>query len=215
MKRHILALSLTTALAFAAPFAVANQDEVKDGKTHACPMSAEKCPMMKDDKDAKACKSHNHRPGKGHWEDKKEEMDQFLTEIGVTDAQKTQLDAIKADTKSQMELLGKSKLQQHHELMVYMASPNATEAEALRREHAIEDLHEQMSHLKIQSAFRMKAVLTAEQQAKFAAHLQEKMQKMETMHKEHHGAHGDHHEHDGHDGHEDHDGHHHDDEHDK
>lgn len=163
MKRWIVALAAMLTVA-SVPMAIAEA-----GK--------QSCPMMKG--------MHHHKG----WQAHKQEMDKFLTEIGVTADQKKRMEAIHNDTKAQMKPLITSMFEQRKALMQYMATPAATEDQALAKEQAIEDIQGKMAQVRIQSMFKMKSVLTPEQQQKIAARMQQKMQEFQSRMGKHMGEH--------------------------
>jgi len=122
----------------------------------------------------------------GVWlEHKKQELERFMTEIKVDLAQKTKLQIVRHEAQSEVTPLLDKLFDQAHKLIKYIGTPNATEAETLSRAKALEELRAKMITIRIKALFKVKHILTPEQQEKFSEHIQEKMnefhQKLSTL----------------------------------
>jgi len=122
-----------------------------------------------------AAQQHHHK----HKQDWQQE---FYKKIGVTPEQQKQLEAIRQESKTQAKPIMHTMFQKRRELMEYMASPGATESDALDKAQEISELQSQLEKIHIQSRFKMKGVLTPEQQEKAAALIKEKMAKFQQKH---------------------------------
>lgn len=111
-------------------------------------------------------------------------MQTLLDEVGVSAEQKQQIEQIKTDTKAQMKPLRETLSQKRRAFMQYAISPEATEAEALARKQEMSQLRNQASELHLKSMFKIKAVLTPDQQKKLATLLTEKMDAMQKRREE-------------------------------
>ena len=122
-----------------------------------------------------ALADHHMMPGMpGQQEGQQKMMDEFYKAVDATDAQKTQLNTMHQQFETQMKPLQDSMRQKKKDLMTYMASPQANQAEAMRREAEITELQGQMGRMKVQHMFQKKAVLTPEQQQKASVFMQQK-----------------------------------------
>lgn len=118
---------------------------------------------------------------KGDWQKHKQEMmDEFMQSVNATDEQKTQLKGIHDKYEPQMQQLHQALWKQKQDLMMYVFTPQATEAHAKELQEQMADSKERLNALTLQAAFEKKAVLTPEQQAKAREFMTKKSQEMQT-----------------------------------
>lgn len=112
-------------------------------------------------------------------EHKKQELERFMDEIGVSSEQKTKLQTVVRETKSQIVPILDQLFDRTRQLLKYAASPQATEAETLIRAKELEDLRSEVTPIRVKALFKVKTILTPEQQEKFGGHIQERMQEFQ------------------------------------
>lgn len=105
-------------------------------------------------------------------EQKKQELEHFMEEVGVSSEQKTKLQTVVRETKAQIAPIVERLFAQTHQLIDYAASPNATETETLTRAKELENLRSEITPIRVKALFKMKSILGAKQQEKFAEHIQ-------------------------------------------
>lgn len=161
---------LLTAAALAVSLACSGSHSASFAKDSSAPESAKPCPA------SKPC-SRSPRMKCGHPPDKEAMMADFEKTVGVNEEQKKKLEAIRQEAETQNKPLMESLSAKHKALFDYMAATDATEAEALAKQTEINDLQAKLSQQHIRCMFRMKAVLTPEQQQKAAQMMRERMAK--------------------------------------
>ncbi len=112
-------------------------------------------------------------------EQKKQELEQLLNEIKVTPDQKSKVWSAVLDTQSQISPSIESLFNLARELIKYVATPGATEREAIHRAKAMEALREEMIPIRIQLLFKIKQILNPQQQEKLSQHIQNKINELE------------------------------------
>ena len=112
-------------------------------------------------------------------EHKKQELEHFMDEIGVSSEQKTKLKTVVQETKKQIVPILDQLFDRTRQLIKYAASSQATEAETLTRAKELEDLRSEITPIRVKALFKVKTILTPEQQEKFGGHIQEGMKEFQ------------------------------------
>jgi Spy/CpxP family protein refolding chaperone len=86
-----------------------------------------------------------------------------MQEMGFTQEQMDQIKAIQQKAHSQAQPLKQTLEQKRKEMMEYVSSPGATEAQALSKQREFAQLQNQLSELRIKTWFKMKDVMSPEQ----------------------------------------------------
>jgi Spy/CpxP family protein refolding chaperone len=134
------------------------------------PVKAEKaCAHSKSCGDAKKCDHHQ----KGSM--KSAMMADFEEKIGLSEDQKKKFAEIRKEGEAKAKPLADQMFAKRRALYEYLADPNATETEALAKQGEIDALRSQLSQQRLSGMFRLKAVLTPEQQKKAAELMQAKL----------------------------------------
>lgn len=102
-------------------------------------------------------------------------MAEFEEKLGLSEAQKQQFAAIRKEGEEAAKPLADEMFAKRKALYEYLADPNATETEALARQGEINALRNQLSQRRLSGLFKLKAVLTPEQQKKAAELMQQKV----------------------------------------
>jgi len=110
------------------------------------------------DSDRDGDEGHHHHHHCHHHENK----------LGITLEQHKQFEAIREEEHAQAKPLMKSMFEKHRELREAMNSANPNEDDVLAKAHELSQIHDQLMQLHIQTRFKMRAVLTPEQQQKMS-----------------------------------------------
>jgi Spy/CpxP family protein refolding chaperone len=102
-------------------------------------------------------------------------MREFARKVGLSAEQKQRVEAIQKESEDQSMPLYQKMMTERKALSDYLASPQATEQEALTRQSAMNDLCQQISQLRLAAMFRVKSILTPEQQQKAATVMKESL----------------------------------------
>ena len=100
---------------------------------------------------------------------------EFAQKVGLSAEQKKQVEAIHKDAETHTKPIYEQMVSKRKALYEYLATPEATEREALSRQSVIDDLRSPLSQRHLATMFRTTAILTPEQQKKPAALIKEKM----------------------------------------
>jgi len=88
--------------------------------------------------------------------------------LGITPEQHKQFETIREEEHSQAEPLRKSMFEKHKALREAMHASNPNEDDVLAKAHELSQIQDQLMQLHIQTRFKMRAVLTPEQQQKMS-----------------------------------------------
>ena len=105
---------------------------------------------------------NGERGGERSGEGREKMREKMMSELGITPEQQAELKASKAKG----ETLHKQVQEKRRALMEYMASPEATENQALSKSRELANLQQQLGDLRIKTWFEIKGKLTPEQEAK-------------------------------------------------
>lgn len=172
LPAKLLPVALMTTILFSATTAVslANHGQCPMGfKGHGA--------EAKGDSAASPQAGHHHM--KARWEHHMHELEE---KIGMTAEQKQQAEQIKADYRAQIDPLTKNVWEKRKAMMEFALTPGSSEADTLARQDELTQLQAQVDKLRMESLFKMKALLTPEQQQKAFDLAKEKMD----AHKKHH-----------------------------
>lgn len=134
------------------------------------PVKAEKaCEQGKPCASGKKC-GHGHKGGFSQAA-----MTQFDEKIGLSESQKTQFSQIRKEGEEQAKPVAEALFAKRRALYEYLSEPQATEAGALAKQAEINELRNQLSQQRLSGMFRLKAVLSPEQQQKAAELMRGKM----------------------------------------
>lgn len=131
---------------------------------------------------------HHQMGEKGHKQGG--HMEKLFDELNLTEQQKAQLKSIRESSKASSQGVHDQMRSQHKAFADYLSSPGATESGARSKLNQMLDMQRQMGESRIQTWFKMREVLTPEQQTKFQQLMAEKRAKWADKHQNRKGPKG-------------------------
>jgi Spy/CpxP family protein refolding chaperone len=111
-------------------------------------------------------------------------MDQLLDQVNLSAEQKQKVEALRKVDQAQVEPLMKTMFTKHHEFMEYLLNPTATKEKSEQKQAELSQLHQQLEQHHMDFIFKLKELLTPEQQQKLSTLHHEKMRQWEQHLKE-------------------------------
>ncbi|WP_439637973.1 Spy/CpxP family protein refolding chaperone [Spirulina sp.] len=103
--------------------------------------------------------------GRGPGGDWMPPMLQFAEQLGLSDAQRSEIEAIHTQAKTDSEAM-RTQVEAAHEQMQTLMASDATDAELRQRHNQMQDLHREMGDRRFETMLATRNVLTPEQRVK-------------------------------------------------